>query len=76
MSSFYLDIFLCCVIYIILLGIIFWRKPDRNDDNDIDNNDDGGLPIESDPILDLPPGICLPSDGPIMHEDQLDEAVA
>lgn len=37
-------------------------RKNNNDKNDDDQNNDGegGIPIEDDPILDLPPGVTLP----------------
>ncbi len=33
----------------------------KNNDKDKNDDEDGGTPIESDPILDLPPGVTLPA---------------
>ena len=74
MSGLYLDIVLCSMAYLILIGFIFWRTDRRKGPDDNSNDGDGGLPIENGPKLDLPPGVCLPGDGPRMvRRDQYDE---
>jgi hypothetical protein len=76
MASVYFDIFLCLATYMILIGFIIWHKRSRNRPDDNGSDGDGGLPIESGPKLDLPPGVCLPSDGPtIIKKEQFEDAL-
>ncbi|MFT4736408.1 MAG: hypothetical protein ACI92W_000513 [Paraglaciecola sp.] len=77
MSSLIMDISLCIATYIILLGFIFWKKYKRNDSGDSSSDDEGGLPVETDPKLDLPPGVCLPGSRPTLkRSDKLEELLA
>ena len=76
MSGIYLDIFLCLTTYFILLAIIFWRKIRRQRPGESGDDGEGGLPVDSGPKLDLPPGVCLPGDGPTLKVEQFEEMVA
>lgn len=51
-------LFIC--IYTVYKVVQLALKGDNNEDNE---DDDGGMLLE-DPILDLPPGVTLPSDSP------------
>ncbi len=68
MPSIYLDIVFCLITYAILMGIILWRK-NKNRSSDSDNDDDGGILVWPEPDLDLPPGVCLPTDGPVKKQE-------
>lgn len=71
-----MDIFLCTATYLILIGFILWRKRRKNRPDDGSQDGDGGLPVENGPKLDLPPGVCLPGDGPrLIRKDQYDEVL-
>lgn len=37
--------------------------------NNNDNNDEGGLEADFDPVLDLPPGVVLPIDSPVKERE-------
>ncbi|MBV6644350.1 MAG: hypothetical protein KI790_02815 [Cyclobacteriaceae bacterium] len=76
MNGLLLDILFCLMAYSILLAIIIWKKGKKEDGNGGSNDDDGGLPVLTPPELDLPPGVCLPIDGPrqVIHES--DEVLA
>ncbi len=67
-----LDIALSLFVYAILIFFMKWRfsyfkkrKQDGSDDND------GGIAVDypTDPVLDLPPGVILPSDGPVAKRE-------
>lgn len=47
--------------YAILRAFLFVRDHKRKSDDDSDD-DEGGLPVNSPPDIDLPPGVCLPDD--------------
>ncbi len=72
MSLIYIDILFCIITYAILMGIILWQKQ-RNPPSDGDNDDDGGMHVWTEPDLDLPPGVCLPTDGPTIRKEELVE---
>lgn len=72
MPPIYVDILFCLITYAILMGIIFWQKH-KDRPNDSDNDDDGGIYVWPEPDLDLPPGVCLPSDGPTIKKEELVE---
>jgi hypothetical protein len=74
MSFLHPDIIFCCITYLILIGIMFWSKRNNRPD-DSDNDGEGGLPIENGPKLDLPPGVCLPGEGPSIVREQYDEVL-
>ncbi len=68
MNSFYYDLILSGLTYVLLtyLTFILMRKRKRNDLGD----DDGGLSIESGPEIDLPPGVSWPDgSGPSIREE-------
>ncbi len=71
--GFYIDIALCVFTYILMLGFIVWRN-NRNKPSDESGDDDGGIPAWTGPELDLPPGVCLPKDGPT-RKKELDEVL-
>lgn len=73
MNGFILDIVLCLVTYALMVGLIFWRSNKRNPSDD-SNDDDGGIAAWTGPELDLPPGVCLPKDGP-RNKKELDEVL-
>ena len=74
MAKVYLDLFLCLFTYVIMIYLIFWRKNKSNRSNDKRDDDDGGIPVYNGPELDLPPGVCLPSD-PLVLKRRLEEDV-
>lgn len=71
MQSIFIDILLCAFLYVFLLAFIFIRESKRRNDKGSDSNDDdGGLPVVIPPDFDLPPGVCLPEDGPKKKEPE------
>ncbi len=74
MNSLIFNLILFGLLYTVLLCIIFiYRNRKKGPNNDSD--DDSGLPVNEHPILDLPPGICLP-DGPSRTINEKDEILA
>lgn len=71
-----MDILLCIATYMILIGFIIWRKRSKNRPDDSGNDGDGGLPVETGPKLDLPPGVCLPGGGPTFIQKETYEEAA
>lgn len=75
MSSFYYDLILSGLTYVMLTYLCFslMKKRKRTKDED----DDGGLTIESGPKIDLPPGIIWPdgSGSPIKRNEKEEELV-
>lgn len=71
MNSFTIDLFLSGFTYVILtyLTFILMRKKKRRDNG----NDDGGVFRLTPPELDLPPGVCWPSDSPEISHKELEE---
>jgi len=60
----------------ILIGFMIWHKRSNNRSDGSSNDGDGGLPVDSGPKLDLPPGVCLPGNGPsVMKREQLEETL-
>ena len=53
------------IAYLIMIYFMYrmLRKPDGDREGGDDGND-GGIAIDTLPDLDLPPGICLPGQGP------------
>lgn len=70
-----IDIVLCVVLYCVLLVFIFWKN-NHNKNNDSDGDDEGGLPVNLPPDIDLPPGICLPDDLPKKSIPETEEVFA
>ena len=68
-----LDIFLCFLTYAILMYIIFWKRPKRSSEDE--DGDDGGIPEWTEPELDLPPGVSLPSNGPTYKKDVYEDTL-
>ena len=75
MNAFYIDIALCLLVYMVMIGFIVWRNR-KNKPSDDSGDDDGGIHAWTGPDLDLPPGISLPSDGPKCKEDRFEEVLA
>ncbi len=68
----FLDIALSLLVYAILIYFMKWRfnffKKKREDSKD---DSDGGITVDypPDPVLDLPPGVILPIDGPVEKKE-------
>ena len=73
MHSIIIDLILIGLVYSALLYLLFLYNKRRkgNDDN---TDEEGGLPINNTPKLDLPPGICLP-DGPTNKRKEHEEVL-
>ena len=72
MWSFYYDIILTVLTFILMGYLSYVAMNNRSAGND--DSDDGGLELDTDPIIDLPPGVVWPSDAPkkvIEKEDLL-----
>ncbi|MCR9249835.1 MAG: hypothetical protein NXI20_05400 [bacterium] len=73
MSGHYVDLLIIGFLYGILMCFIilaFWRKrkgPSSDDD------DDGGISVPQNPILDLPPGVTLPTGPGVKVTDDMPE---
>lgn len=56
--------------FLFLLALTLVLLKIIKDERSSNSNNDGGLPFELDlPDLDLPPGVCLPTDGPTYKKD-------
>lgn len=64
MNSFYYDLILSGLTYVLLTYLTFTLMKRRKRPND--GNNDGGMAVESGPNIDLPPGIVWPDD-PELH---------
>ena len=73
MNGFIIDIALCLFTYTLMMAIILWKNNRRRPSDD-SNDDDGGIAAWTGPDLDLPPGVCLPKDGPV-HKKEVDEVL-
>lgn len=66
MNSSVVDMIILILSTCILLAFAFNAFKNSRNKRDEDEDGDGGQPnYPSDPVLDLPPGICLPQDGPV-----------
>ena len=75
MSGHYLELLIIGFIYGTLMCFIivnYWRRK-RGSNNDDD--DDGGITVPKNPILDLPPGVCLPSGPRVKIKEDLPDEV-
>ncbi len=59
MNSFYYDIFLSGLTYVLLVYLIFRLMKKRNSNG---SDDEGGITLYDTPKIDLPPGVVWPSD--------------
>ena len=56
--------------FLFLLALTLVLLKIIKDERSSNSNNDGGLPFEFEiPDLDLPPGVCLPIDGPTRKKD-------
>ncbi|MGB3183856.1 MAG: hypothetical protein WBB45_20855 [Cyclobacteriaceae bacterium] len=62
MSLTYVFLFIIFVADIVWVIIHFMRIANKRSG---DEDDEGGILEDTDPVLDLPPGISLPEDGPV-----------
>ena len=77
MQSIFIDLLFCVFLYAILVAFIFVRESKRKNNRDSDKgDDDGGLPVVLPPDIDLPPGVCLPGDGPRTKKTEPEEVFA
>lgn len=76
MQTVIIDLVLFGFIYAILLAFIFVRESKRRRGNDPDSDDEGGLPVNLPPDIDLPPGVCLPDDNPGKNKPEPEEIFA
>lgn len=68
MTSFYYDLILSGLTYVLLIYLSFTLMRRRKKRNDSGNND-GGLRIDNSPQIDLPPGVTWPDgSGPKIEE--------
>ncbi|MFA0962202.1 hypothetical protein AB9P05_10365 [Roseivirga sp. BDSF3-8] len=58
-----LNIFLCGVVYVIMVYLMVKLLKKKNIKLPPDDGDDGGLEVENTPKIDLPPGVCWPGPG-------------
>ena len=63
-----MDFALCLLAYAAMIFVIFWKRKKKGPSDKPSDDDDGGISLSTDPELDLPPGVCLPVDGPRKRE--------
>lgn len=73
MVNIFVDLLLFCLIYAVILCVLYIHHNKRKRNNG-DSDEDGGLPVFNPPELDLPPGICLP-DGPSTTKREKEEVL-
>jgi hypothetical protein len=81
MHSYLVDMILCGVVYLILVYFMLTLIRKGKNGSDGDDSGDGGIPANTPPELDLPPGICLPDgrrprSGPRKKEEVTEECMA
>lgn len=63
-----LDYIILFFLFLLALTLVLLKI--IKDERSRNSNNDGGLPFELElPDLDLPPGVCLPIDGPAKKKD-------
>jgi len=61
----YIQLLYALVLLINLLALSYLLLKTKKRNNGSDNDDEGGLEVFEEPILDLPPGVILPQDKPV-----------
>jgi hypothetical protein len=78
LGSYTLDLVLCGVAYLILVYLmVTLMKKRKGDTGSSDDDDDGGISVKGPPVIDLPPGVCLPDGSPrlILKEEEEREEI-
>lgn len=75
MSFHLFDMILSGIAYVIMTYFIMKMIRHRKNKAGGNDQDDGGVPVQLLPDLDLPPGISLPKDGPTVKKKEPEEAL-
>lgn len=75
MQNLVLNLIFFGLIYTALIVFFFWKESKRRNRESEDGDDEGGLPVATPPRIDLPPGVCLPVDGPLRVKQEEPEEV-
>lgn len=62
MGSIFFELSVLFLVCTLMFTFVFILQTRRKDDKDTDSDDEGGLPVNLPPDIDLPPGVCLPDD--------------
>ncbi|MEP2772075.1 MAG: hypothetical protein ABJH05_07995 [Fulvivirga sp.] len=64
----YIQLLYASVLLINLIVLTYLLLKTKKRNNGRKNDDEGGLEVFEEPILDLPPGVILPQDKPVKDE--------